>query len=79
VRDRWTPTGFGDCETSAIRVISRFTSSSGDTGAPQPSHGVSSKKVTTLSDGILLYAVGKRAAGRRLDGDTWDELPIVET
>lgn len=27
------------------------------------------------SDGTTLIRVGKRAAGRRLDGRTWDEVP----
>ena len=47
--------------------------------APQSPPAESRKKITTLSEGIVLYAVGKRAAGRRLDGETWDQLPTVET
>jgi protein gp37 len=42
--------------------------------APQlPS--TSRTKATTLSDGVVLYAVGKKLAGRKLDGKTWDQLP----
>lgn len=35
------------------------------------------KKVTTL-DGYRLAAVGKKQAGRILDGRTWDELPLKQ-
>lgn len=46
--------------------------------APKSSSDVSRKKITRLSDGVVLYAVGKRVGGRRLDGETWDQLPITE-
>jgi protein gp37 len=26
---------------------------------------------------LVLYAVGKKVAGRRLDGRTWDQLPTA--
>ena len=30
-----------------------------------------------LTDGVVLYAVGKKLAGRQLDGKTWNQLPTV--
>ena len=30
---------------------------------------------TMLTDGVVLYAVGKKLAGRQLDGKTWNQLP----
>ena len=34
-------------------------------------------KSTMLTDGVVLYAVGKKLAGRQLDGKTWNQLPTV--
>jgi protein gp37 len=36
------------------------------------------KKAVVLSDGVVLYPVGKHVAGRDLDGETWDQLPTVD-
>ena len=35
-------------------------------------------KSTMLTDGVVLYAVGKKLAGRQLDGQTWNQLPTVQ-
>ena len=35
-------------------------------------------KSTMLTDGVVLYAVGKKLAGRQLDGKTWNQLPTVQ-
>jgi protein gp37 len=35
------------------------------------------KKSFTFPDGITMWNVGKKAAGRELDGRTWDEMPLV--
>lgn len=32
-------------------------------------------KTMTLDDGVVVYALGKKLAGRRLDGRTWNQLP----
>ena len=32
----------------------------------------------SLTDGVVLHAVGKKLAGRRLDGETWDQVPSVQ-
>jgi protein gp37 len=35
------------------------------------------KKSFTFPDGITMWNVGKKSAGRELDGRTWDEMPLV--
>jgi protein gp37 len=48
--------------------------------APSLPHGVSAKQRLELgadgSERSVLYAIGKKAAGRILDGETWDQIPI---
>ena len=39
--------------------------------------GVARKKVSEAADGTLMIRVGKKAAGRLLDGSTWDGLPRI--
>lgn len=45
--------------------------------SPQ-ARGASARKAVRLTDGVVLYPVGKRVAGRKLDGRTWDQLPHTE-
>lgn len=33
-------------------------------------------KSTQLEDGVVLYALGKKGAGRHLDGQLWNQLPV---
>ena len=33
------------------------------------------RKVSEAEDGTMMLRVGKKAAGRLLDGETWDGLP----
>lgn len=42
---------------------------------PSELQGGSTKRITV--EGEQLVAVGKKKAGRKLDGDTWDELPLA--
>ncbi len=42
--------------------------------APSP-QGPTTAKSTKLTDGVVLYAIGKKRAGRRLDGKTWNQMP----
>jgi protein gp37 len=44
--------------------------------APKPPDSRPAKSAT-LTQGVVLYAVGKKLGGRRLDGQTWDQLPTV--
>ena len=37
------------------------------------------KKVSTAEDGTMMFRVGKKAAGRLLDGAVWDDLPKTKT
>ncbi len=45
--------------------------------APKPPSKLT-PRATTVSDGVVLYAVGKKLAGRNLDGRTWDQLPTAQ-
>lgn len=36
-------------------------------------------RMETVSDGTTMIRVGKKHAGRTLDGETWDELPVART
>lgn len=36
-------------------------------------------RVETVADGTTMLRVGKKIAGRELDGETWDELPVART
>lgn len=39
---------------------------------------IKSQKQTGYGDATYMYRVGKKAAGRELDGETWDQYPVVE-
>lgn len=43
--------------------------------APEVDTGASATRCFPAADGIMMARVGKRNAGRELDGRTWDELP----
>lgn len=44
-----------------------------------PGQGIALAKVRKehVADGTVMVRVGKKAAGRELDGETWDELPVA--
>lgn len=44
-----------------------------------PGQGIALAKIRQerVSDGTVMVRVGKKAAGRELDGETWDELPAA--
>lgn len=46
-----------------------------------PGQGIALAKVRaeTVEDGTTMLRVGKKVAGRELDGETWDELPAAKT
>ena len=46
-----------------------------------PGQGIPLAKVRmeTVADGTTMLRVGKKVAGRELDGETWDELPVART
>lgn len=47
--------------------------------APHRPREMKSPHSVTLEDGAVLYAIGKKRAGRRLDGRTWDQLPAARS
>jgi protein gp37 len=46
-----------------------------------PGQGISLAKAraAAVDDGTMMLRVGKKVAGRELDGKTWDELPVART
>jgi len=39
----------------------------------------SERRAQEAADGTMMFRVGKKFAGRTLDGTTWDGLPAVRT
>ena len=50
-----------------------------DLMAPQQADPLEYFHEHVFDDGSLAYRVGKKAAGRLLDGRTWDEFPVAKT